>query len=132
MSMMIDVFVHLERLPRSPTKLRDEMVLEPDLRTHEVYDARRHCRKLDEELKCIKSLMRLMPVDDGFPKPEPEPPKYPAEFQTGKLIAACAPCVGHASVSVLLADRSTIAPPITRPFSGSSRGRATGRARSRR
>lgn len=69
MSLMIDVFVELERLGESLKTLRDEMVRHPEQRFHvELNDARRGCRKIDEELRSIKSLLWLQR------KPEQAPP----------------------------------------------------------
>jgi hypothetical protein len=82
MSMMIDVFVYLERLQQSLEKLRDELVNEPDVQHIELSDARSHCRKIDEELRAIKSLLSLKKHGDDLVGPVwPDPPKGPPNFK---------------------------------------------------
>jgi hypothetical protein len=74
---MTDVFVELERLTRNLETLRDELVKHPDERHHvEVRDARRNCRKIDEELRSIASLLWLQkepadPLEGPPPRSRP-------------------------------------------------------------
>jgi hypothetical protein len=58
MALMTDVFVLLERLQQSLLELRDELVEQPDVLHVELTNAQHHCRRIDAELRNIKSLLR--------------------------------------------------------------------------
>jgi hypothetical protein len=75
MSLMIDVFVELERLQQSLTVLRDELVAKPDVLHVELHDARLRCRRLDERLRTLKSLLSLY---EAGKKQPPAPPAAPS------------------------------------------------------
>ena len=77
MSLLIDVFVELERLQRSLVAVRDDLVEESNWVPMELYDAQRHCRNINEELRTIKSLLRLK----AQPKPAPQRPQGPPDLK---------------------------------------------------
>jgi alkyl hydroperoxide reductase subunit AhpC len=78
LSLMIDVFVQLERLQHNLETLRDELVVHPEQRCHvELFDARRCCRKIDEELRSISSLLQLQ----AEPQEEVPAPKGPPNLK---------------------------------------------------
>jgi hypothetical protein len=80
MSLMTDVFVHLERLKVSLETLRDELVRDDRTLHVELYDARHNCKKIIDELRSIASLLRGAETFDRAP-PAPPPPKGPPNFK---------------------------------------------------
>lgn len=81
LSLMTDVFVELEQLKQNLETLRDELVVHEDNPDHYFYEmsyARRNCRRIDEELRCISSLLALhrkRPPTTPPSKPPPTPLK---------------------------------------------------------
>ena len=87
MSLMADVFVLLERLHVSLEQVRDELVVDPDELPMALFEARRHGRRIDEELRRIKSLLPLRKAGQKSeptptpPESEPTPPVGPPDLK---------------------------------------------------
>jgi hypothetical protein len=75
MSLMIDVFVSLERLKVSLEELRNELVRD-DRKLHvELCEAKHNCKNIIEELRTIASLLTgAEAVDCAPPAPPPKGP----------------------------------------------------------
>jgi hypothetical protein len=96
LSLLTDIFVEAERLQKCLEVLRDELVKKPDEWHSEVHEAMCHCRRIQNELRSIKSLQggiartkwqREFEANLGeTPIPEPPKPQPPKGLPKLKLI----------------------------------------------